>query len=274
MAAVAVVAAVPALVCAVLPRLWKRMLTEKAWDPLPRPEGEHDLVLARGDYGTHLRVWPGAASMFSWLSSNAADLGLTAAGARVVELGSGTGWLGLSVARNLPRAKSVLLTDLPHAIGKLAKTCLEHHRGPAPVTAAALDWQSMSPHQRGHEHMPSGATSESVRPVADVIFGSDLVWTKETARLLPWAVAGLLRAGPPGARAVYGHWDRGFAEVYRVFFDEVKAAGLEPVQLYPVAVEEVGKEEEEGDPWEADLFEGSSPLPSTPVFAVYEFILR
>merc|ERR1719238_2227331 len=68
---------------------------------------------------THGRVWYGAQLMIQYLDEAQRVLGLDRADLKVLELGSGTGWLGLNLAAQLPNA-GVTLTDLDRAVPEIA----------------------------------------------------------------------------------------------------------------------------------------------------------
>eukprot|EP00756_Hemistasia_phaeocysticola_P061368 Hpha_TRINITY_DN4847_c0_g1::TRINITY_DN4847_c0_g1_i1::g.20160::m.20160 len=250
-----------------------------AWVPLSQPEQLWDRELAKTMYSTHLRVWPGAASLLRWLEANSAEAGVSEKGARVLELGSGTGWLGLSLARNLPMAESVTLTDLPHCVPRLAeaiRTCPDLPQGPR-VHACPLDWAAHAPHEREGNAPPSptACVERDAVPRPTVVIGSDLVWTQETAKLLPWGVRGVLESAAPGTRCLYGHWDRGFRSVYVTLWEEMERAQICIEQLYPMPEDYCASQEaDSGDenPWEANLF-ADCTTPETPVFVVYSLTI-
>lgn len=58
-------------------------------------------------------TWPAARHLAEYLSAAADQLGLSTPGVHILELGAGTGWLGVTVARNLPAAALVCLTEQP-----------------------------------------------------------------------------------------------------------------------------------------------------------------
>merc|ERR1719316_2358533 len=78
--------------------------------------------------GTHKRLWPAAQSFARFLEET--DL---LRDQRVLELGSGTGWLGATVLENAG-CKALTLTDLPHVVPDLrARRCRAGGPGPGPV---------------------------------------------------------------------------------------------------------------------------------------------
>mmetsp|Transcript_3367 Transcript_3367/g.9656 ORF Transcript_3367/g.9656 Transcript_3367/m.9656 type:complete len:296 (+) Transcript_3367:93-980(+) len=80
---------------------------------------------------THLRIWPSSRSFATWSGSPDGEKALQwskAENLRVVELGSGRGWLGCTMADNLP-GLHLTMTDLPEVI---------------PFLVAALDLYNLS----------------------------------------------------------------------------------------------------------------------------------
>ncbi|PNH03406.1 hypothetical protein TSOC_010543 [Tetrabaena socialis] len=57
------------------------------------------------------RVWDAARRLCSYLEETGEALGLLRPGVSVLELGSGLGWLGMSLARNLPDVGLVVMTE-------------------------------------------------------------------------------------------------------------------------------------------------------------------
>lgn len=56
-------------------------------------------------------TWAAARRLAAYLSAAAGELGLQRPGLSLLELGAGTGWLGVTVARNCPAAALVCLTE-------------------------------------------------------------------------------------------------------------------------------------------------------------------
>ena len=57
-------------------------------------------------------VWPAARRLVEYFEAVADDIGLSRPGAQIVELGAGTGWLSMALAKNLPNAKRVVATEM------------------------------------------------------------------------------------------------------------------------------------------------------------------
>lgn len=93
---------------------------------------------------TALSAAPALPSLLPCCQAAAApQLGLAAEGVTVLELGSGTGWLGVTVARNLPAARLVCLTEQAGGVSWLQHN-VELNRGRGlplgHVRVQACDW--------------------------------------------------------------------------------------------------------------------------------------
>ena len=56
-------------------------------------------------------MWPAARRLVEYLEAVVDDIGLSRPGVQIVELGAGTGWLSVALAKNLPRA-NVVATEM------------------------------------------------------------------------------------------------------------------------------------------------------------------
>ena len=57
-------------------------------------------------------MWPAARRLLEYFEAVADDIGLSRPGAQIVELGAGTGWLSVALAKNLPNAERVVATEM------------------------------------------------------------------------------------------------------------------------------------------------------------------
>ena len=143
-------------------------------------------------------VWNAAVCLLRFLEQewtlDSPPCGIT----NVLELGSGTGWLGMTLARNVPSARIVLTEpDLFGCLDNLKRN-VETNLDAGVVEAARVsctpfDW--------------SDTTAAVLLERWDLVLGSDLIYNRETVRLLlgralrveqPLALAhlGLLRQAP------------------------------------------------------------------------------
>ena len=120
--------------------------------------------------GTAFTVWDGSIVLAKHLEhAYASGLG----GKRVLELGAGTGVVGLAASM---LGADVLLTDLPVALDNLRAGVRLNARAAkgAPVEAHALDW--FAP-ERSQAAWPDAA--RSIARGADLVVGADIVWVPE-----------------------------------------------------------------------------------------------
>lgn len=203
-----------------------------SWILQPQPQnrvGDYEGRLA--GVTTHLSTWPAAHTFLPWLEARQEGLGLQKPGLRVLELGSGTGWMGLTLAANLPGSGALVLTERQEALPILASRCESFVAagGNAQLRTEMLDWRAFQ---------IAGRDSEDLQPslpaggAFDFVLGSDLVWNSETSASLPWVVKALLEDGARqhvDTRMLYGHWHRSSKPV-RMLREACDAAGL---HMYP-----------------------------------------
>jgi SAM-dependent methyltransferase len=114
--------------------------------------------------GTGLNVWDGAVVLAKYLEITHPDL----TGRRVLELGAGTGLVGIAAAL---LGADTLLTDLPYALPNLA-AAVERNRPKLKGSAvvAELDW---------FKPTACAAATAAAAQGADFILGADVVWVEE-----------------------------------------------------------------------------------------------
>lgn len=138
------------------------------------------------------KTWNAAHRLCDYLEAEWLSLRLPAA-PRVLELGSGTGWLGMTIARNIHKREhqaggigpSVLLTEQASedALEWLQSNLRKNSEDDCPLSAvsiAPLDWTDWEQEDRGGD---SGLLTEALH--ADLVIGSDLVYNEIGVRLLP-----------------------------------------------------------------------------------------
>ena len=163
---------------------------------------------------THRRVWRGAQLLLRYLRASAEQLGLTSSvGIQVLELGSGAGWLGLNLAVALPNMR-LTLSELPLAVpalrAQLARLAALYPGLAERVDVVELDWADVQSSSARHTRW-------------DAIIGSELLYSHETLRALPRAIAAL---ASPSTRTLYAHVPGRKASVDAALHSEFAAAGL------------------------------------------------
>ena len=76
--------------------------------PHPRDRASSQETTTFATTGGH--VWQAAHRLAEYLEAVVSDVGLDRPGAKILELGAGTGWLSMVLARNLPDADRVVAT--------------------------------------------------------------------------------------------------------------------------------------------------------------------
>ena len=176
-------------------------------------------------------------------------------GVRVLELGAGCGWLGLCLARALPEAGLVVLTEqagpaLRHTQRNVAANrdgrvataeldwgvALAHPGRPVRVAPRRLRWKDGGKERAAEEGPGAGGSSYEFVPDGgevsefDVVLGSDLVYNDEGMRALPRLLATLLAASP-ACLCLYAHTKRRFETLDVDFYNELADAGLRVTEL-------------------------------------------
>lgn len=99
-------------------------------------------------------MWPAARRLVEYFECVADEEGLTRPGVRVLELGAGTGWLAMALARNLPNARSIVPTEMASggALAWLQRNMCANERDrrdggdglwkPGVLSAVECDWST------------------------------------------------------------------------------------------------------------------------------------
>ncbi|GJE89696.1 hypothetical protein PsYK624_058020 [Phanerochaete sordida] len=163
-----------------------------------------DLPLDNQDYtSVGAQTWGGACLMADLLVQSPSAFGVRPAAGRplrILELGAGTGLVGLALGRALERQGTraeLVATDYhPTVLANLrANVALNFPAGgaaPVAVSVHALDWAAFAA-----PDAPAGVPPFDVP--FDVVLGADIIYELEHARWIKCVVAALLRAPPPEA---------------------------------------------------------------------------
>jgi len=172
--------------------------------------------VANSGAGTANNIWDGAYVLAKLLELCAAegDAAVVAVrGARVLELGSGTGLVGLAAAA--AGAAAVVLTDLPYALPLLTAN-VQHNveaTAGAQVHVAALDWTRPLP------PLPAAVSPPTL------IVAADVVWVPELIQPLVRTLAALCAAGAPPPPVLLSHQTRARASD-ALLFAALRAQGF------------------------------------------------
>lgn len=147
--------------------------------------------LSHASLDTGCTVWPAAAALARAVLAPGGSAAGAALGARVVELGAGTGLAGLACAA--AGARSVLMTDLPARMPLLARNLRRNGwvrtlGGCGSLEAAPLDWADARGALRADARLRDAD--------ATLLVGSDLVHDVSQCAPLAACVAELLAAWP------------------------------------------------------------------------------
>uniref|UniRef100_A0A061SCC0 Uncharacterized protein n=1 Tax=Tetraselmis sp. GSL018 TaxID=582737 RepID=A0A061SCC0_9CHLO len=207
------------------------------------------------------KVWTAARHTRDVLERNSQFLGLCKPGAALLELGAGCGWLGLTLARNLPDC-TVLLTEqsasgaVEHLWKNIsANSNLVGNR----VSAEAFDWtyfaegrakcsDSSEPKQKMHSslfHTEQKIASSNW----EFVIGSDLVYNQTGVEILPEVLSHFAKRG---STVLYGHSLNRFDFMDVAFVQNLRDKGLKVKKLSFTGEQDVQMDEQAGSDY--DLF--------------------
>jgi len=194
-------------------------------------------------------TWRAAYRLADYLSASAPHLGLDAPGVNILELGAGCGWLGATVARNLPNAALVCLTEQEDggACDWLRHNIQTNRERGVPLDAVIVqpcDWllysyknQQISvpqhplsalPEKDGEDDCVSSTAQASALDLSsiawDFIIGSDLVYNTAGTEFLPRLMATL--AHPNKTQIIYSQTKHRYDLLDIDFFGGLAEEGL------------------------------------------------
>lgn len=210
--------------------------------------------------GTHQRLWPAATSFCRWLQeTGCTELGWHAVQRpelqppcplRLLELGSGLGWLAMAILKNLPDVV-VTLTDMPGRPTSDLKAVIEkavalHFLSNMPEVHA-LDWSDFLEEAGKQSIEAKGFSADGANIIKQLcpalraafschtVFGTDLCWdsrtTKCLASMLSFFAKVSLRDGG-GPRVIYAHWNRS-SRILSLLLDQLKELDTSIKVLHP-----------------------------------------
>jgi len=239
---------------------------------------------------THMKLWLASVSFTKWLEARQGALGLTNPTVRILELGSGIGWLGQMLAANLGPRAEIVLTDLPYCIETLkAEWPVEQAalQNTCKVRIEAMDWSDFDLSKPGATPSPPQPSSATT---FDLVVGADLVWTTPTARMLPCAMHALLAsAGSASAQTtlLYAHWFRS-QTYFKMICSTCETVGLSiqectdtilpdvavvAVDVVPSVDDAESSEMSDDHDWTSQIFDDASDC-QQPIFKVYKVSLK
>ena len=152
------------------------------------------------------KVWKASIDFFDWLNQVPE---IQRKECRIIELGSGCGWLGLRLCKELPHL-NLTMTEQGNfgALSWLAHN-VELNKS-INVQVIELDWANVS--------------AEVTERSWDLVLGSELVYSYEGARLLPRVISKLLNT--PDSVCYYCHSLYRFEAIDEVLIEEFKSNNL------------------------------------------------
>lgn len=219
--------------------IYRRNMAAVRYDRQPVPEGAIDKVWRRDIITSHApmtttggQLWNAAVRLGDFLEAQGVKLGLTRQGVRILELGSGIGWLGMLLACNLQDAKAVVCTE--QAAGGAMDWLnynikCNHHLPLARLQTSVCDWRSYDNRfiASGDNSAPDASAASSNKAldaeVWDFVLGSDLVYNEEGAQLLPKVLA---KFSGSDTTILYCHTKRRFEHLDVELMHNLQMAGF------------------------------------------------
>eukprot|EP01134_Creolimax_fragrantissima_P006240 CFRG6240T1 len=170
--------------------------------------------------GGHL--WDAAKRLFEFMENEQETYDLSRDGLRMLELGSGTGWLGIALAMNLHNADSIVTTeqDGGGAMEYLERNVENHKyflKNPSVLTAHSLDWSRIL------DSSTANLENELNESAYDIVFGSDLLYNLDGVEMLPKVMAAFCATG---ATVLYAHTFNRYEFLDADFFFALRRQGL------------------------------------------------
>lgn len=163
-------------------------------------------------------VWTAAKGLIQYLQDNPASINPK----NVLEVGAGTGWLGITVARNCDSIQHIVLTDSSHTgavqwtesnVRAARQQGLPNMDG---VEAVAMDWNE-------EEQVAKAMSMYEF----DLMLGSDLIYSEDRIQPLVRTISTLIGHNSLKApRFLYAHTKGRMPEMDEIWEKELRAHGL------------------------------------------------
>lgn len=199
-------------------------------------------IIIEDDYMTMVKtqttgghIWEATRVLFDYIvdSNNEAQT-LLPRGGTVLELGSGTGWLGMAIASRFgQQLRRVMLTEMldGNAFEWLKHNVESNRTRGLPLSAVELipcDWGWF---ENATESAVSHVGTASITGEHwDLVIGSDLVYNEAGVRMLPRVLRSL---ACKNSRILYAHTLFRFEQIDLDFFDELKRVGMRYERVWP-----------------------------------------
>lgn len=169
------------------------------------------------------QIWPAARALVRHLQSRPVS-------GRVLELGSGTGWLGIALACRARGSDEIVLSEYALGLEWLERNvALNRARFRCPVSVVECDWQWFAP---GASDADCARAAQFARDARwDVVVGSDLVYNDAGVVGLPRCIAAIAQACPR-CTILYAHTLHRFDNCDVEFFAHLHRAGLVYRELF------------------------------------------
>lgn len=219
------------------------------------------------------KVWPAAEHLFKWLAASSSGGGLGGRcdsrsvgerayglvfrngeerkrakhdGVRILELGSGTGWLGLSLARNVLNLTEICLTERREGLDFLKKNVdryvlsrkeedkrkesvklkpTQEEEADGLITVCECDWEEGCCDYL----IPKKKSDADSRRCWDLVIGSDLIYESSGCRHLPLIWRALLESSSNDnsiTTVLYCHTKRRYEDLDYQLFDMIEELGM------------------------------------------------
>lgn len=184
-------------------------------------------------------VWKAAHILFEYFEEVSDIIHLNSPGVKVLELGAGCGWLGMSVACNLPHLDLVCLTEQETGGGL---QWLQHNIDinkqqnhlPKNVIALPCDWTQYADSDAAVPASDEPKFNQQLESIHwDFIIGSDLIYNEVGATCLPKAMKYLAREH---TQIYYCHTKHRYDLLDAMFFQELERNGLKCREVHAPSV--------------------------------------